>query len=95
VRDVSGKTFGTCDILRAGDGPHLGAVQRHDMPSNEPMSAAELNEGRTRRDDRFRIVVPEGADGVVVRMSRRISHNASKSRTQTFSRWRDDRIWLR
>lgn len=56
VSDVSGETLCGRDILWTRHRPHLGAVDRHDVPADEPFLPAELHEGRAGGDDRLRIL---------------------------------------
>src|SRR3546814_3203580 len=62
MSDVACQTIRSCNILRAGNRPHLCSVQRHLARSDQAVLATEADECGPRADDRFGVVVPERRD---------------------------------
>src|SRR3546814_6151322 len=67
MSDVACQTIRSCNILRAGNRPHLCSVQRHLARSDQAVLATEADECGPRADDRFGVVVPERRNGPIVR----------------------------
>jgi hypothetical protein len=66
MRDVAGESLGPGNVLGAGDGAHLGAVERHNITAHQGLIPAKGDECRAHPHDRLGIVVPECGDGSIV-----------------------------
>jgi hypothetical protein len=68
MRDVPREPLRPGDVLRAGDGSHLGAVERDRSATHQILFATEQHERGAGRDDRVGIVVSEGGNGPIIRL---------------------------